>query len=125
MSKRKPKVYNPTKLLMEIQKWNLPFFDKKHNHYIFVEGRARSNQTRIEHIVEYGHNLNTRDLGLIPIGINSYFDYKKDPVHKKTFNYYIRRGGKDKGFIKVSVMISDTDKTKAWIKTIFITYKLK
>lgn len=125
MSKSKPRIYNPIRLLAEIQKWKLPFFDKKHNHYIFIDGKARSNQTRIEHIIQYGHNLKARDLSLVPRGIETYFDYKKDPVYKNTFNYYIKRGGTDKGFIKVSIRKSDIDNTKAWIKTIFITYKLK
>ena len=92
---------------------------------IYVEGKTRSNQTRVEHIVEYGHDLKARDLQLVPEGIKNYFDYKKDLVYKNTFNYYLRRKGEDKGFIKVSVRISDDDPKHAWIKTIFITYKIK
>ena len=100
-------------------------YDKKHGYYIYVEGRARSNQTRVEHIVEYGHNLKVRDLELVPEGITKYFCYKKDPIYKNTFNYYIKRKGEDKGFIKLSVRVSDGDKEHAWVKTIFITYKIK
>ena len=61
----------------------------------------------------------------MPEGITHYFEYKKDPTYKNTFNYYIKRKGNDKGFIKVSIRISDKDPKHAWIKTIFITYKLK
>ena len=90
-----------------------------------VEGRARSNQTRVEHIIEYSHDLKARDLKLIPKGIKNYFDYRKDPTYKNTYNYYIKRGGLDKGLIKVSIRISDNDPSHAWIKTIFIAYRIK
>ena len=100
-------------------------FDKKHDLYIYVEGNARSNQSRVDHIVEYGHDLKIRDLEAVPEGIKNYFAYKKDPVYKNTFNYYIKRKGIDKGFIKVSIRISDNDPHYAWVKTIFISYKIK
>ena len=125
MSKKKPKVFNPKHHIEAINKWRLPFYDKKHNYYIYLNERARSNQTRINHIIDYSHNLKARDLQLVPGGINDYFEYKKDPVYKNTFNYYIKRGGKDKGMIKVSIRIDDNNAEKAWIKTIFITYNLK
>ena len=125
MNKRKPRIYNPTHLIGAIEKWPNPIFNKKHQYYIYVEGRARSNQTRKEHIVEYGHDLKVRDLELVPKGINDYFKYKKDPIYRNTFNYYLKRGGMDKGFIKVSIRISDKNAKYAWIKTIFITYKIK
>ncbi len=125
MTKRKPKIYNPQHLLDEIAKWPNPMFDKKHNYYIYVEGRARSNQTREEHIVEYGHDLKARDLALVPEGIKNYFKYRKDTVYKNTFNYYLKRKGTDKGLIKVSVQLDNKDPKRAWIKTIFITYNIK
>ena len=100
-------------------------YDKKHDFYIYVEGNARSNQTRVDHIVEYGHDLKVRDLECVPEGIVHYFSYKKDPVYKNTFNYYIDRKGDDKGFIKVSIQIDSNDHKRAWIKTIFITYVIK
>ena len=100
-------------------------YDKKHNRYIYVEGRARSNQTRIEHIVQNRHDLKVRDLNLVPNGINNYFDYKKDPIYKDTWNYYLIRGGADKGFIKVSIQVDHRDHSRAWIKTVYITYRVK
>ena len=90
MSKRKPKIFNPKSLIAAIRKWPIPLHDLKHGFDIYVEGRARSNQTREEHIIEYGHGLKARDLNLVPKGISNYFDYKKDPVYKNTFNYYIK-----------------------------------
>lgn len=125
MTKRKPKIYNPNDLLTAIDSLPNPMRDKKHDLYIYIEGRARSNQSRAEHIVEYGHGLKVRDIECIAKGINDYFEYKKDPTHKNTFNYYIQRKGKDKGFIKVSIRISEVDPKKAWIKTVFITYNIK
>ena len=125
MTKRKPNVYDPVPLIEAIKKWPNPMFDKKHDFYIYVEGNARSNQSRIEHIVEYSHDLKVRDLELVPEGIKNYFAYKKDPVYKDTFNYYLYRKGNDKGFIKVSIQIDNHDHKRAWIKTIFITYVVK
>ena len=125
MAKRKPQHYDPTHLIEEINKWPNPMVDKKHGYDLYVEGMARSNQTRVEHIVQYGHGLKARDLSLVPNGIKNYFDYKKDPVYKNTYSYYIKRGGMDRGLIKVSIRISDDDPTYAWIKTIYITYKIK
>ena len=125
MSKKKPKVYDPSHLIKAIEKWPNPMYDKKHGYYIYVEGRARSNQTRIEHIVQYRHDLKARDLESVPEGIINYFDYKKDPVFKDTYNYYIKRKGLDRGFIKVSIQIDHKDSSKAWVKTVYIAYKLK
>ena len=125
MTQRKPKNYNPTKLLDALRKLPNPMHDKKHDLMIYIEGRARSNQSREEHIVDYSHDLKVRDILAIREGINKYFDYRKDPIYKDTFNYYIVRKGMDRGFIKVSIQIDSRNKKRAWIKTIFITYKIK
>lgn len=125
MASKKLSKYSQTYLIEAIEKWPNPMYDKKHGYYIYVEGKARSNQTRIEHIVQNRHDLKARDLELVPEGINNYFEYKKDKTYKNTYNYYIKRSGKDRGFIKVSVRISDNDPMHAWIKTIFVTYKIK
>lgn len=125
MAPNKPKSYNPEHLIEVIKKWPNPMYDKRHNYYLYIEGRARSNQTKVDHIVEYGHDLKARDLELIPDGITNYFAYKKDPIYKDTFNYYLIRKGLDKGFVKISIQIDSTNHNKAWIKTIYITYKIK
>ena len=125
MTKRIPSHYDPSKLIEAINKWPNPMFDKKHGFYIYVEGRARSNQTRVEHIVEYSHDLKARDLELIPESIKNYFAYKKDRFYKDTYNYYFKRKGEDKGLIKMSIQIDGSDPTHAWVKTIYITYHIK
>lgn len=126
MSKQKPKKFNQKDLVRVINSWSLPFYDKRHDYNLYlVDDRARSNETRIGHIVKYRHDLKARDLELVPKGINDYFSYKKDPVYKDTFNYYLKRKGFDRGFVKVSAQIDGRNKKKAWIKTIFITYKIK
>lgn len=125
MAKRKIKNYNPQKLIDAINKIPFPIHDKKHNLYIVIKGMARSNQTRIEHVVEYSHDLKVRDIETITKGINNYFLYKMDPVYKDTYNYYIHRKGKDKGLIKISIQINKNNRKEAWIKTIYITYNVK
>ena len=124
---RKPKVYNPQLIIEEIEKMPNPFFDDVHNLTITIKGRARSNQTRKEHIAQYGHDLKVRDIALIVDSSKKivFYKYKKDKNHKDTYNYYIKRKGEDKGFIKVSIQISKQNKKKAWVKTIFITNKIK
>ena len=123
--KRKPKIYNPDDLIAAVNSLPNPMIDSKHNLSIFIEGKARNNQTRVEHIVEYSHDLKVRDIQAIPKGIKEYFAYKKDLTYKDTFNYYLKRNGKDRGFIKISIQIDSKDKRRAWIKTIYITYKIK
>ena len=123
--KRKPKTYNPTDLIEAVNSLPNPMIDTKHNLSIFIEGNARSNQTRIEHIVDYSHDLKVRDILLVPIEIKNYFAYKKDPIYKDTFNYYLKRKGQDRGFVKVSIQIDSKNKRRAWVKTIYITYKIK
>ena len=125
MTKRKLKYYSQTHLIEAIKKWPNPMYDKKHGYYIYVEGKARSNQTRIEHIVQNRHDLKVRDLDLVPEGINYYFEYKKDKTYKNTYNYYIIRKGLDKGFIKVSIQVDHKNSKKAWVKTVYITYNVK
>ncbi|MBO4855985.1 MAG: hypothetical protein J5511_01245 [Bacilli bacterium] len=123
--KRKPKTYDPTDLIEAVNSLPNPMIDVKHKLSIFIEGNARSNQTRVEHIVDYSHDLKVRDILSIPEGIRNYFAYKKDPTYKNTFNFYIVRKGQDKGFIKVSIRIDDNNPQRAWVKTIFIAYKIK
>lgn len=126
MAKKKPRIINQNALLSAIKKLPNPITDSKHNLKIYIdEGRARSNQTRVEHIIDCSHDLKVRDVESIPDGIQSYFAYKKDPVYKNTFNYYLKRKGKDRGLIKVSIQIDHKDQNKAWIKTIFIAYHIK
>ena len=94
MSKRKPKPNNQIRLIEEIKKWPNPMYDKRHGFYVYVnDNRARSNETRTEHIIKESHDLKARDLTIVPKGINDYFRYEKDPKYKDTYNYYLLRKG--------------------------------
>lgn len=113
-------------LLKALSSVTFPIEDKKHGYLIYKDdGRARSNETRSEHILKKSHDLCVSDIQSIPNGIQNYIAYKKDKKRKKTFNYYINRKGSKKGFIKVSVRIDNKNDKKAWIKTIYTTYKIK
>ena len=124
MTRRKPRIINTSLLIQAISKLDLPLYDKKHNLYLHIEGRARSNQTRVDHIVEFGHNLKVRDIETIN-DLNNYSFFKKDSSYKHTVNYYFKRQGRDKGMIKIAARVSEINPTKAWIKTIYITYRIK
>ena len=125
MGKKKEKQYDQN-LIDALLKLPNPLVDYKHLLFIFIDaGRARSNESRIEHIIKSSHDLKVRDIQSIPNGIINYLYFIKDPVYKNTFNYYIKRKGEDKGFIKVSIRLDDNRKGRAWIKTIYITYKIK
>lgn len=102
-----------------------PMEDIKHGVLIYIEGNARSNQTREQHIIKESHQLKVRDIESIPEGITNYLSYKKDPNNKGTFNYFIKRKGLSKGFIKVSIQIDNKNPKRAWIKTVYITYHIK
>ena len=125
MAKKRKIKYDCSKLVEALNKIEFPLIDSKHGLSIFIIGNARSNETRVEHIVKQSHELSVRDIELIPDGIKNYFAYKKDKSKKTTYNYYLKRKGKDKGFVKVSIKIDRKDKKKATIKTIFVTYNLK
>lgn len=101
-------------------------FDKKHNLTIIVRNdQARSNQTRFEHIARKDHQLKVRDIESIPEGINRYVKFVKSKTIKDTFYYYIDRKGEDKGFIEVVILVDINDKKLAYIKTVFITYRIE
>ena len=109
-----------------LMKIPFPLKDKRHGFSIYLsDRRASSNETRIKHIINKRHDLKVRDIESIPNGINDYWHYKKDSTYKDTFNYYLKRKGEDKGYIKVSVQLDWKNKKVAWIKTIYITYKVK
>ena len=125
MTRRKNPHYDYQKLMDALKALPNPMEDIKHGILIYIEGNARSNQTREQHIIKESHQLKVRDIESIQNGITNYVAYKKDPTYEKTYNYYINRKGKDKGFIKVSIRISDENPHRAWVKTIYITYHIK
>ena len=101
-------------------------FDKKHNLTIIVRNdQARSNQTRFEHIARKDHQLKVRDIESIPEGVVNYVRYVKSHIHKETYYYFIKRKGESSGFIQMAVKLLENDRHAAYIKTIFITYRVE
>jgi len=124
--KRKDELYYDQNIVEALEKLPSSIFDKKHNLTILVRNdQARSNQTRFQHIARKDHQLKVRDIESIPEGINKYVRYVKSKTIKDTFYYYIDRKGDDKGFIEVAILVDIMNKNIAYIKTIFITYRIE
>ena len=126
MTKRIRSVQNDQNIIKALQE--LPHYieDKKHNLTVCLDNNiTRSNETRFEHIAKKYHELKVRDIKSIPEGINRYIAFRKDKEQNETYCYYIARKGKDKGFIKVSVKLYEDDKKKAYIKSVFVTYRIQ
>ena len=120
MTKRKGLSYEE-KLINALKKLPNPLVDKRHNLEIYFEDdRARSNQSRFEHIIDFKHGLLASDIERIQRYINL-SKLKKDHERKETFNLYIKRNSLNNEYIKVSLKIDDNNPNKAYVKTIFIT----
>ena len=125
MAKKKNEKFYDQKLIDALKKIPSPIWDKKHKIFIYLNNdQARSNESRFEHIAKKNHELKVRDIESIPDGINGYLYFTKSKEIKDTYYYYIKRKGNDKGFIQVAILVDLRDKSKAYIKTIFITYKI-
>ena len=102
-----------------------PIIDKRHNLSIFLENdRARTNQTRIEHIINDKHDLKPKDIKRIPQEIKKCI-FKKDAERKETFNIYIKRAYYSNEYIKISLEITNEKPNTGTIKTIYITKHIK
>ena len=122
--KRNEEIYDQN-IIEALRKLPNPIKDKKHNLLIYIRNdRARSNETRFEHISKQYHDLKVRDIEAIPNGIRNYIMFRKSDKLKDTYYYYIKRKGEDKGFIQVAILVDLFDKTKAYLKTIFIAYRI-
>ena len=100
--------------------------DKRHGFVIeFKDDRARSNETRFEHIAKKSHELKVRDIKAIPEGIRNYVKFVKSNEIKNTYYYFINRKGEDRGFIEVAILLGEDNPKKARIKTIFVAHRLK
>ena len=114
------------KLIEALKKLPSQIEDKKHGFVIVVRNdRARSNETRFEHIAKKNHQLKVRDIELIPEGINKYAKFSKSLELKDTYYYYILRKGKDKGFVQLAIKLIEGEKKLYYIKTIFVSYRIK
>lgn len=100
--------------------------DKRHGFVIEIkDDRARSNETRFEHIAKKSHELKVRDIKAIPEGIRNYVKFTKSNEIENTYYYFINRKGEDRGFIEVAILIDEDNPKKARIKTIFIAHRFK
>ena len=102
-----------------------PLIDKKHRIVIYsIDDRARSNQSRFEHIIEARHGLEPGDIKRIPEKINKSI-LKQDPDRTDTYNLFIKRNTYSDEYIQISLLLDFRESNKAFIKTIFITNNLK
>ena len=125
MARKSSEKYD-SRIIEALQKLPKQIEDKRHGFVIEVEDdRARSNETRFQHIAKKEHLLKARDIEAIPEGIKNYIKFSKSNELKDTYYYYIKRKFGDKGFIQVAVITKNKDKKKAYIKTAFITYRIK
>ena len=113
------------KMINALKKLPNPIKDNKHGIYIYlIDDRARSNESRFEHIVLERHELKQSDIARIIKEIDN-SELKKDRVRKNVYNIYIKRQNNSNEYIKISLEIDFTKSNKATIKTIFITRNLK
>ena len=122
MSKKKPNNYSQN-LVNALNNLPSAIYDKKHNLTVYLnDAKARSNQSRFQHIARNFHDLNVNDIKLIPKGITKNPTLKKDKVRKDTFNYYFEKKRGEKKYIKMSVLVDFKNKT-AVVKSVFKTGK--
>ena len=122
---KKHKKQKENKLLSAINNLPNPIEDKRHNIFIyFIDDRARSNETRFEHIIDSRHELFQSDIKRIPRLIKTAI-FKKDKERKDTFNLYLKRNSFNNEFIKISVRIVPSEPHKAIVRTIFIAKTVK
>ena len=113
------------KLIAALKKLPNPLEDKKHNLKIyFQDNRARSNQSRFDHIVDSRHGLSQSDIERIPRYLKTCI-FRKDLERKDTYNIYLKRNHMREEYIKISVKIDPRFPDIAIVKTIFITRVVK
>ena len=114
------------KLIEALKKLPSIIEDKRHGFVIQIrDDMARSNETRFQHIAKKNHELKVRDIESIPEGIRCYVRFTKSKEQKDTYYYYIDRKGEDKGFIQLAIKLKEGESKIYYIKTIFITYRIK
>lgn len=124
MAKRKGLSYEE-RMINALRKLPSPLEDKRHNLKIyFDDDRARSNESRFEHIVNQRHGLRPSDIERISRYIKTCI-FKKDIERTNTYNIYIKRNSISKEYIKISIRIEPNEPDVATVKTIFITTVVK
>jgi len=125
MAKKANEKYD-IKLIEALKKLPPLIEDKRHGFIIQIrDDKARSNETRFQHIAKKMHELKVRDIESIPEGIKNYVKFTVSKELKDTYYYFINRKGKDKGFIQLAIKLKEGEKTVYYVKTIFISYRLK
>lgn len=118
---KKKELTHEEKIEKALSELPFPITDEKHRIKIFcVNDKARSNQTRFEHISVEFHELTVRDIERIPKQINV-SELKMDHSKKDTFNLYIKRNSFSKEYIKIGLELNFKESNEAKIRTIFIT----
>ena len=124
MTKRKGLSYEE-KLINSLKKLPNPIEDKRHGIIIVFENdRARSNQSRFEHIAVSRHELKPNDIKRIPKGIKT-STFRKDKERTNTYNLYIKRYNYGEDYIKISLEIDYPKSNIGIVKTIYIIKGLK
>ena len=124
MTKRKGLSYEE-KMILALSALPNPLIDKKHNISIYFDNdKARSNQTRFDHIINSRHELFPSDIKHIPQKMKTCI-LRKDKERKETFNLYLKRNSISNDYIKLSLKIEENKPNIAIVKTIFITKTVK
>ncbi len=124
MAKKKRLTYKE-RMIKALESLPSPIKDTKHRINIyFVNDRARSNESRFEHISLERHDLTLGDIKRIPSHINQ-STLKKDADRKDTYNLYLKRNTYGNEYIKISLEINFKESNDAYVKTLFITTNTK
>ena len=121
MSKKKSVNYSQN-LIHALNKLPSPIYDERHDVTVYLDdNKARSNQSRFQHIARNFHELKVKDIESIPLGITKQSVLKKDKKRKDTYNYYYLRKSDKRKFIKISILITDYEKRIGTVKSLFVT----
>ena len=124
MTKKKGLSYEE-KLINALKSLPNPIKDTKHGILIkFEDDRARSNESRFDHISLMRHDLHLSDIRKVIQHINESI-IKKDLERNNTYNLYIKRNNFGVEYIKISLELDFKVSNKATVKTMFITKNIK
>ena len=116
----KKRLSHQEKVLNALRSLPVPLVDKKHGIEIyFLDSRARSNQTRFEHIGVKHHGLTAKDIHRIPKKLKD-SELRIDKRLKDTYNLFIKRNKYSNEYIKIGLDLNFAISNKAKVKTIMI-----
>ena len=124
MPKKKKQTYEE-RMIEALNALPNPLKDAKHRISIVLENdRARSNETRLEHIMDFRHDLTPSDIKRKKKKINDSV-LKKDQERTDTYNIYIERNNYRLEYIKISIELNFKKSNVGKIKTIYIDKTIK